>query len=84
MHPTKNNEKLVRNTVHYFTDLGTSSTKFDFFKKNLKKVFKLLIIPNIGVTEKERDDYASDPEAYIRNDLEAISTDAVDNKTLCL
>ena len=38
IHPTKNNEKLVRKTVHYIWDM--TKEKIKFFKKNLKKVFE--------------------------------------------
>lgn len=40
-------------------------SRADFFKTNLKKIFEFLIIPNIYVTEKDKDDYKNDPVAYI-------------------
>ena len=34
------------------------------------KIFQNIVIPNIAITEEEKDEYEEDPEQYIRNDLE--------------
>ena len=44
--------------------------KADFMKTNLFKIFDILILPNISLTQEDIDEYEDDPDAYIRNDLE--------------
>jgi hypothetical protein len=44
--------------------------KQQFIKLNLMKIFDLLILPNIAITEDDTNEYEDDPDAYIRNDLE--------------
>ena len=34
------------------------------------KIFDILILPNIAITEDDAEEYEDDPDAYIRNDLE--------------
>jgi hypothetical protein len=42
---------------------------------NLMKIFDLLILPNISITEDDFNEYEDDPDAYIRNDLEESDTE---------
>ena len=46
-----------------------------FIKNNLMKIFDLLILPNISITEDDFNEYEDDPDAYIRNDLEESDTE---------
>jgi len=39
------------------------------------KIFDLLILPNISITEDDFNEYEDDPDAYIRNDLEESDTE---------
>ena len=39
-------------------------------KMNLMKIFDILILPNIAITDEDENEYEDDPDAYIRNDLE--------------
>lgn len=34
------------------------------------KIFDILVLPNIAITEDDKDEYEDEPDAYIRNDLE--------------
>jgi hypothetical protein len=45
-------------------------SKHAFIKMNLMKIFDLLILPNISITEDDHNEYEDDADAYIRNDLE--------------
>jgi len=38
-------------------------------------LFELIVVPNISITEDDIDEYESEPETYIRNDLEESDTD---------
>ena len=50
-------------------------SKTQFIKMNLMKIFDLLILPNISITEDDFNEYEDDPDAYIRNDLEESDTE---------
>ena len=45
-------------------------SKNEFIKNNLMKIFDILILPNISITQEDQDEYEHDPDAYIKNDLE--------------
>jgi exportin-2 (importin alpha re-exporter) len=45
-------------------------SKNEFIKNNLMKIFDILILPNISITQEDEDEYEDDPDAYIKNDLE--------------
>jgi hypothetical protein len=46
------------------------ASKQAFIKMNLIKIFDILILPNISITEEDKDEYEDSPDAYIKNDLE--------------
>lgn len=72
---TKQCEKLVRSTVKYMGEITLMPSKTQFIKMNLMKIFDLLILPNISITEDDFNEYEDDPDAYIRNDLEESDTE---------
>ena len=39
------------------------------------KIFDCLVMPNIAITEYDKEEYEEDPDAYIRNDLEEADTE---------
>jgi exportin-2 (importin alpha re-exporter) len=49
--------------------------KRDFIQLNLIKIFDILIIPNISITQEDQEEYEEDPDAYIRNDLDEQDTE---------
>ena len=68
--PIKSCEKLFRATVKYIGEMTNVKSKNEFVKNNLMKIFDILILPNIAITQEDEDEYEDDPDAYIKNDLE--------------
>ena len=50
--------------------MSHNAQRQEFMKMNLMKIFDILVLPNIAITEEDADEYEDDPDAYIRNDLE--------------
>jgi hypothetical protein len=61
--------------VKYMGEITLMPSKQAFIKMNLMKIFDLLILPNISITEDDTNEYEDDPDAYIRNDLEESDTE---------
>ena len=51
-------------------EMVSQSSKQEFIKMNLIKIFDILILPNISITAEDLEEYEDDADAYIRNDLE--------------
>ena len=51
-------------------EMSNIPARQEFMKMNLLKIFDILILPNIAITEEDENEYEDDPDAYIRNDLE--------------
>lgn len=80
--PSKESEKLVRITVKYVGEVSNLPSKQPFIKMNLIKIFDILILPNISITEEDMDEYEDSPDAYIKNDLE--ESDAETRRRHCM
>jgi len=51
-------------------EMSHNAQRQEFMKMNLMKIFDILVLPNIAITDEDADEYEDDPDAYIRNDLE--------------
>lgn len=47
----------------------------DFYKQNMMSLFTILIVPNISITEDDIEEYETEPETYVKNDLEESDTE---------
>ena len=61
--------------MKYLGDILHSPKQSLFLKNNLMKIFDCLVMPNIAITEYDKEEYEEDPDAYIRNDLEEADTE---------
>jgi len=78
----KDNEKLVRVTVRFLGEVCNMPSRHAFIKMNLLKIFDILILPNISITEEDQDEFEDSPDAYIKNDLE--ESDAETRRRHCM
>lgn len=79
---TKHNEKLVQAVIRYLSEMSSYPDLADFFKTNMLAIFSLIVVPNISITEEDEEEYAMEPETYIRNDLE--ESDAETRRRQCM
>ena len=49
----KSCEKLFRATVKYIGEMTNVNSKKEFIKNNLMKIFDILILPNIAITQED-------------------------------
>mmetsp|Transcript_5909 Transcript_5909/g.9617 ORF Transcript_5909/g.9617 Transcript_5909/m.9617 type:complete len:96 (+) Transcript_5909:928-1215(+) len=67
---SRSSSKLVKVTSRYLGDCLLDQQKAAHIKMNLSKVFDILILPNIAITQDDQEEYEESPDAYIKNDLE--------------
>ena len=41
----------------------------------MTEIFRTIILPNISITQDDKDEYEDEPEMYIKNDLEESDTE---------
>ena len=68
--PGKKGMKLARSVMEYIANSVSSPDRKPFIETNLMKIFQILVLPNIAVTDEEVDDFDDDPDSFVRNDLE--------------
>lgn len=56
--------------MDYIANSAASPDRKPFIETNLMKVFQIVVMPNIAVTDDEIDEFEDDPDSYVRNDLE--------------
>ena len=66
----KKGVKLAKSVMDYISNSAASPDRKPFIETNLMKVFQILVMPNIAVTDEEVDEFEDDPDSYVRNDLE--------------
>jgi hypothetical protein len=72
---TKSHEKLIQAVIRYLNEMASYPDLADFFKTNMMNLFHQLVIPNITLTEDDREEYEFEPETFVRNDLEESDTE---------
>ena len=78
----KNSERLISAMLCYLGDCCSIPQYTDFLKQNLNHIFTALIQPNIMLSEEDVDEYTSEPQQYIKNDLEESDTET--RRRLCM
>lgn len=78
----KNSERLISALLCYLGDCCSIPQYTEFLKQNLNHIFTALIQPNIMLSEEDVEEYMSEPQQYIKNDLEESDTET--RRRLCM
>ena len=66
----RESERLVFAIIKYVGEASGLPNYTEFLKHNLSTIFKVLVLPNIAITQEDIDEFEDEPETYIKNDLE--------------
>jgi hypothetical protein len=72
---TKQNEKLIQAVIRYLSEMAAFPDLGEFYKQNMMSLFTILIVPNISITDDDIEEYETEPETYVKNDLEESDTE---------
>jgi len=72
---TKLNEKLIQAVIRYLSEMAAFPDLGEFYKQNMMSLFTILIVPNISITDDDIEEYETEPETYVKNDLEESDTE---------
>lgn len=62
--------KLTKSVMDFIAKSVPAPDRKPFIEANLLKLFQNVVMPSIAVTEEEIEEFESEPDIYLRNDLE--------------